>query len=55
MERISGVEKEREEAKEEAQVAWLAVVAVGDLKERAEEELARVRDTLAATEEARRK
>ena len=38
----------------EAQVACLATIAAGDAKERAEEELARVRDALAVTEEFER-
>ena len=33
------MEKERDEAKEEAQVAQLAVIAMGDAKARAEDEL----------------
>ena len=33
---------EREEAKVEAQIAWLAAVVMGDAKARAEEELAKV-------------
>ena len=53
--RVAKAKKERDEAKAEAQVAQLTVVAVGDAKIRAEEELARVRDALATTEEARYK
>ena len=33
---MKGAEKERDKAKEEAQAAWLAVVAVGDTKALAE-------------------
>ena len=36
------MEKEREEAKVEAQITWLAAVVMGDAKARAEEELAKV-------------
>ena len=50
---MAGVEKEREEAKEEAQVAQLAVVVVGDAREKLEGDFARVKDALAATEEAK--
>ena len=42
----------RDEAKEEAQVARLAVVAAGDTKEKIWGNLARVKDALAAVEEA---
>ena len=51
----TGVEQERDEAKAEVQVAQLAAIEAGDMKARAEEELTRVRDALAAVEEARRK
>ena len=47
------MEKKREEAKAEAQVARQAVFMVGDAKAWAENELARVRDALAAAEEVR--
>ena len=47
--------KERDRAKEEAQVARLAVVAVGDVKARAEDDLDRAQSALAAVEEAKRK
>ena len=40
--KIVRVEKERDEAKEEAQYAWLAVVAAGGVKAFAEDKLARV-------------
>ena len=30
--KATGAEKERDEAKEEAQIAWLAVVTIGDVK-----------------------
>ena len=46
-------EKERDEAKEEAQVARLATVAVGDATAKTEGDLARVHDALAAAKEAR--
>ena len=42
IERMTGAEKKRKEAKEEAQIAWLIAVAVGDAKTRAEDELVRV-------------
>ena len=42
VEKIAGVEKERDEAKEQAQVARLDAVIVGDSKARAEDGLARV-------------
>ena len=50
-----GAKKERDEAKEEAQIAWLATVVAGDIKARIEDDLARVRDTLAVAEEAKHK
>ena len=40
--RAMGVEKEWDEAKEDAQIAWLAAVATGDVKTLAEDNLARV-------------
>ena len=43
------MEKERDGAKEEAQIARLAVVAVGDARARAEDDLAKVREALAVT------
>ena len=52
-ERTAGVEKERDEANEEAQVAQLAAFVVGDEKAKGEGDLARVQDALAAAEEAR--
>ena len=55
IERAIATEKERDEAKEEAQVAWLVAVATSDVKAQAKDEMARVQDTLAVTEEARRK
>ena len=48
-----GAEKERYEAKEEAQVARLAVVKAGDTKAKVEGDLARIQHALTATEEAR--
>ena len=47
------MEKERDEAKGEAQVAWPTAVAVGDAREKLEGDLARVKDALAAAKEAR--
>ena len=55
IERITGVEKERDEAKEEAKHARLAAVAAGDVKARAEYNLVRVQDALVIAEEARHK
>ena len=48
-----GVEKERDEAKEKAQVAQLATVTEGDTKAKAEGDLTRVQDALAVAEEAK--
>ena len=53
--RMTSVEKERDEAKEEAQHAWLVVVAKGDAKARVEDNLARVQDALVIAEDARHK
>ena len=50
-----GSENERDEAKVEAQVLWLAVVVAGDAKAQVKNELARVQDALAVAEEAKRK
>ena len=47
------MDKEREKAKEEAQVAQLVVVTAGDVNAKVEGDLARVKDALAAAEEAR--
>ena len=47
------MEKERDEDKEEAQLAQLATVAVGDTKALVEEKLARAQDALKVVEEAR--
>ena len=49
------MEKERDEAKQEAKVARLAASAVGDARVMAEEDLARVQEALAAAEEGRHK
>ena len=49
------VENERDEAKEETQLAWLAVVATSDTKVLVEDKLARVQDALAVAKEASRK
>ena len=48
------MEKERDEAKQEAKVAFLAAIAAGEAKARAEDDLARMREALAAVEEDRR-
>ena len=53
-EKIGRVEKEKDEAKQEAKVAHLATMAAGEAKARAEDELARMRDALATAEEDRR-
>ena len=47
------MEKERDKAKEEAQVARLATVVAGDVKAKTEDDLIRVQDALATTEESR--
>ena len=49
-EKIYLAEKERDEAKQEAKMALLAVIAVGDAKARVEDDQARVLDALAADE-----
>ena len=43
--------KERDEAKQKAKVARLTIVATGDAKERAKDDLTRVLDALAVAEE----
>ena len=53
--KIAWVEKKRDEAKEEAQVARLAVVVAGDAKARAKDDLARVQEALVVIEEASHK
>ena len=53
IERATVAENERNEAKEEAQVARLATVAMVDTKARAKSDLARVQDALAISEKAR--
>ena len=45
--------KERDKAKEKAQVAPLAAIVKGDAREKLEGDLARVKDALATTEEDR--
>ena len=55
VEKVASVGKERNEAKEEAQQAQIAIVAAGDVKAWAEVELARVQGALAVAKEARRK
>ena len=49
------MERERDEAKEEAQIARLATIATGDAKAWTKDDLARVQDALVVAEEARRK
>ena len=53
--KIAGGEKKRDEAKEEAHVARLAVVVVGDAKVRAKDDLVRIQEALVVVEEARHK
>ena len=55
VEKITVAEKEMDEAKEEVQLAQIAVVVAGDVKARAVDNLARVQDVLAIEVEARRK
>ena len=50
-EKIKRAEKEREEAKQEAKVARLAVTSAGNAKARVEDDLAKVLDALAVGEE----
>ena len=50
---MMGAEKERDEAKEEAQVARLATVTTGDARAKLEVDLARVKDALTVVEEAK--
>ena len=52
-EKTTGAEKERDEAKEEAQVARLVAITVGDVRPKMEGDLARVEDALATAEGAR--
>ena len=49
------MEKERDEAKEEAQVTRFTATATGDSKVKPEDDPARVQDALVVAEEARRK
>ena len=49
------MEKERDEAKEEAQLARLVAVAAGDVKAQVEDNLAKVQDALVVAEEVRQK
>ena len=51
-ERAMSVENERDKAKEEARIVQLVVVAAGDVKPRAKDDLDRVRDALAVAEES---
>ena len=50
-EKIERAEKERDEAKQEAKVARLMAVAMGDAKARVEDDLTRALDALATAEE----
>ena len=54
-ERIAWMEKERDEAKQEAKVARFAANTTGNSRVREEEDLARVQEALAATKEGRHK
>ena len=54
-ERIASAEKEKDEAKEEAQITRLAAVAAGDAKAQANDELARVQDALLIAKEVMHK
>ena len=47
------MEKESDEAKEEEQLARLAIMAMGDTKELVEDKLAKAKDALAVVEEAK--
>ena len=47
------MEKESDGAKEEAQLARLAIVAMGDAKALVEDKLAKAQDALAVVEEAK--
>ena len=51
----TGIKKERDEAKEEAQITRLATVATSDTRAWLEDDMAKVRDGLAVAEEAKRK
>ena len=51
LEKIERAEKERDEAKQEAKMARLAVTIAGDAKARVKDDLTRVPDALAAGEE----
>ena len=53
MERATTAKKEKDEAKEEAQATRLAAVVASEAKAQADDELARVQDTLTVAEEAR--
>ena len=55
MGKTASAERERDEAKEKAQLTRLAAVAAGDTKALAEDKLAKIQDALAVLEEARRK
>ena len=50
--KTASAERERDQAKEEGQLAQLTVVAAGDAKVLVEDKLARVQDALAVAEEA---
>ena len=53
--KATGLEKKRDEAKEEAQIPQLAIVATGDARALAEDDMAKVRDALAFPKEAKHK
>ena len=53
VEKIEQEKKKRDEAKQEAKVACLAAMTVGEAKARAEDDLAKMRDALAIVEEDR--
>ena len=53
--KTTSAERERDEAKEEAQLSRLAVVRAGNSKALVEDKLTRVQDALVVTNEARRR
>ena len=52
-EKVTRMEKERDEAKQEAKVALLAASTAGDTRARVKEDLARVQEALVAAEEGK--
>ena len=52
-EKVTRMEKERDEAKHEAKVALLAASTTGDARARVKEDLARVQEALVAAEEGK--